>query len=214
MAWHPFRNLGLKLVALAIGTGLWFAVNGPRVDRVVTGVPVSYRNLPVALDLVNQTQGVDVHVRGVEGQLSILQPTDFQVTVDLSGRLAGVVELPLRPDQIVAPPGVEVVQVVPSAVVLVLERRDPIELTIPAVPITMRNRAPTIRQVDLDPETVAVTVRGSSAALSRLDKQTIIAEIDLANRGPGKHVLDVRVIVGGTLTTTIIRPTTVTVQIH
>jgi hypothetical protein len=110
MAWHPFRNIGLKLVALVMGTGLWFAVNGPRVDRVVTGVPVSYRNTPATLDLSNQTQAVDVHVRGVEGQVSLLQPGEILVMVDLAGRTPGVVELPLRADSVVAPPGVEVVQ--------------------------------------------------------------------------------------------------------
>jgi YbbR domain-containing protein len=126
----------LKLVALVMGTGLWFAVNGPRVDRVVTGVPVSYRNTPATLDLSKQTQFVDVHVRGVEGQVSILQPSEIQVSVDLSGRSDGVVEVPLRADQVAAPPGVEVVQVDPATVTLLLERRDTAERTISAVPIT------------------------------------------------------------------------------
>ena len=214
MAWHPFRNLGLKIVALMMGTGLWFVVNGPRVDRVVTGVPVSYRNTPSALDLSNQTQSVDVHVRGVEGQLSQLQPGEIQVTVDLSGRLPGPLEVPLRADTILAPPGVEVIQVEPSVVALLLERRDTAERTITAVPITVRNRAPAIGEVVLDPETVAVTVRGSSAALFRLDPATVTAEVDLAGLNPGKHLLPVRANVGGTLATTIVRPSAVTVQIR
>lgn len=214
MAWHPFRNLGLKLVALVMGTGLWFAVNGPRVDRVVTGVPVSYRNTPATLDLSKQTQFVDVHVRGVEGQVSILLPSEIQVSVDLSGRSDGVVEVPLRADQVAAPPGVEVVQVDPATVTLLLERRDTAERTISAVPITVRNRAPSIGQVEYDPDTVAVSIRGSSAALLRLDPATVIAEVDLAGLGPGKHVLPVRAGVGGTLTTTLVRPSTVTVLIR
>jgi len=214
MAWHPFRNLGLKLVALLIGTGLWFAVNGPRVDRVVTGVPVSYRNTPATLDLSKQTQFVDVHVRGVEGQVSVLQPGEIQVSVDLSGRSDGVVEVPVRADQVVAPPGVEVVQVEPATVTLLLERRDTAERTIPAVPITVRNRAPSVGQVEYDPNTVAVTIRGSSAALLRLDPATVIAEVDLAGLGPGRHVLPVRAGVGGTLTTTLVRPSVVTVLIR
>lgn len=214
MAWHPFRNLGLKLVALVMGTGLWFAVNGPRVDRVVTGVPVSYRNTPATLDLSKQTQFVDVHVRGVEGQVSVLQPGDIQVSVDLSGRSDGVVEVPLRADQVAAPPGVEVVQVDPATVTLLLERRDTAERTISAVPITVRNRAPSIGQVEYDPDTVAVTIRGSSAALLRLDPATVIAEVDLAGLGSGKHVLPVRAGVGGTLTTTLVRPSVVTVLIR
>jgi YbbR domain-containing protein len=214
MAWHPFRNFGLKLVALVMGAGLWFAVNGPRVDRVVTGVSVSYRNTPGTLDLSKQTQFVDVHVRGVEGQVSILQPGDIQVSVDLSGRSDGVVEVPLRADQVSAPPGVEVVQVEPATVTLLLERRDTAERTIPAVPITVRNRAPSVGQIEYDPDTVAVTIRGSSAALLRLDPATVIAEVDLSGLGPGKHVIPVRAGVGGTLTTTLVRPAAVTVLIR
>ncbi len=214
MAWHPFRNLGLKLAALAIGTALWFTVTGPRVDRVVPAVPVTYRNTPGGLDLSNQTQSVDVHVRGVSGQVGRLQPNELQVTVDLSGRPAGLLELPVRADQITAPSGVEVVQVVPAAVTLLLERRDTAERTIAAVPITLRNRAPAVRQIELDPETVAVTVRGSTAALGRLDPATVVAEVDLTGLGPGRHVLPVRAAVGGTLATTLVRPASVAVQIR
>jgi YbbR domain-containing protein len=214
MAWHPFRNLGLKVLALVIGTGLWFVVSGPRVDRMRSGVPVQYRNTPPALDLSNQTQAVDVHVRGVEGRVSSLQPNEILVSVDLSGRLPGIVELPLRVDQIAAPSGVEIVQVEPSAVTLLLERRDTTERTIAAVPITIRNRAPSVREVELDPETVAVTVRGSTASLNRLDPATVVADVDLTGLAPGRHLLPVRAAAGGTLTTTLVRPGMVTVQIR
>lgn len=214
MAWHPFRNIGLKLAALGLGTALWFVVSGPRVDRVVSGVPVNYRNTPATLDLSNQTQTVDVHVRGVAGQVSRLQPNEIQVTVDLYGRQAGLLELPVPTDQITAPMGIEVAQVEPAAVSLLLERRDTAERTIPAVSITIKNRASSHKQVEFDPETVAVTVRGSTAALGRLDAATVTAEIDLAGLGVGRHVLPVRATVGGTLTTALVRPATVTVQIR
>ncbi len=213
MAWRPFRNVGLKIAALGLGTALWFTVSGPRVDRVVSGVPVTYRNTPATLDLSNQTQTVDVHVRGVSGQVGRLLPSEIQVLVDLDGRPAGLHELPLRADQTVAPMGVEVTQVDPAAATLLLERRDIAERTIPAVSITIRNRASN-RQVELDPETVAVTVTGSTAALGRLDPATVAAEVDLIGLGVGRHVLTVRATVGGTLTTTQVRPSTVLVQIR
>ena len=39
MAWHPFRNFGLKVAALGLGTLLFFTVSGPRVERTISGVP-------------------------------------------------------------------------------------------------------------------------------------------------------------------------------
>ena len=51
MAWHPFRNLGLKMAALVLGTMLWFTVSGQQVERRLS-VAVFYRNLPASLEQV------------------------------------------------------------------------------------------------------------------------------------------------------------------
>ena len=53
MAWHPFRNFGLKLVALLLGALLWFTVSGQQAERTVPGVPVVYRNKPAGLEITD-----------------------------------------------------------------------------------------------------------------------------------------------------------------
>ena len=88
MAWHPFRNLGLKVVALALGTLLWFTVSGQQVERPVPGVPVVYRNKPAARDH-GPDELVDIHVRGLDSQLRTLQARDFEARVDLTGARPG-----------------------------------------------------------------------------------------------------------------------------
>ena len=47
-----------------------------------------------------------------------------------------------------------------------------------------------------------------------LDPATVIAEVDLTGLAAGRHVLPVRAGVGGTLTTTLVRPPVVTVLIR
>jgi hypothetical protein len=37
MAWHPLRNVGLKIVALALGTLLWFTVTGEPFEEADSG---------------------------------------------------------------------------------------------------------------------------------------------------------------------------------
>ena len=72
MAWHPFRNLGLKVAALGLGTLLWFAISGQQVERTVSRVPVVYRNVPTGLQITGDlTEAVTVHVRGSENQISL-----------------------------------------------------------------------------------------------------------------------------------------------
>jgi YbbR domain-containing protein len=122
MAWRPFRNLWLKVVALALGTLLWFTVSGQQVERTVPLVPVVYQNVPEALEITDQTEAVSVHVRGVDSQVSSIQPGQIELRVDLTGAKAGSLQLPLRTDQVVAPFGVEVTQVDPGTVTLTLEK--------------------------------------------------------------------------------------------
>jgi YbbR domain-containing protein len=213
MAWHPFRNFGLKLTALALGTALWFTVSGPQVERNVTGVPVTYRNVPVSMEITGQTEAVDVHVRGIASQISQIQPYQMSVVVDLAGRQPGWLELPVRADQIIAPIGVEVAQVEPNVVTLRLEQADIGERTLEGTVVTARNLAPG-RQFQVDPQTVSVTVRGSRAMLARLDPATVTAYVDVVGLSPGRHQLPVRAEVGGTLTTLALRPATASVLIR
>lgn len=122
MAWHPFRNLGLKVTALVLGTLLWFTVSGRRIERRMV-VPVSYSNIPSPLELTgDQMDSVSVHIRGGDTVVSSLREGDMRVTVDLGGAHSGANIIPLRTDEVVAPMDVEVMQIDPGTVTVTLER--------------------------------------------------------------------------------------------
>jgi YbbR domain-containing protein len=281
---------------------VWFTVSGPQVERDIRDVPVVYRNLPGHLLIADQTQSVDVHVRGVDSLVSRLQPgIDIRVEVDLAGQAAGTLVLPLRVDQVLAPIGVEVRQVDPGTVTLTLERagvldvpirptidgepkpgyavedvtvepasvavigperrlretrsavtervliegrdstlservsvgvldaelrlREPRlvlvtvriqpegERLIPFVPVMARN-LPAGRRLAASPATVAVSIRGSSAALARLEPSAVEAYVDAAGLARGKHELPVQVDLGGRLRVLRVHPAAVTVTIR
>jgi YbbR domain-containing protein len=103
MAWHPFRNVGLKVVALVLGALLWFTVSGQQAERPVSDVPVVFVNKPDGLELTEQTPVVDIHVRGMDSQLRTIQARDFEARVDLKGARLGTQQIPLRTDQVNAP---------------------------------------------------------------------------------------------------------------
>jgi len=155
MAIRPFRNLGLKLAALGLGSLLWFTVTGERVERKILRVPIVYRNLPESLEITDQPDSVDVSVRGSYAEVSLLQ--GIAVTADLSGATPGQYDLPLRVDQVGVPPGVEVVQITPSVVPLYLERTDVrdvmVEPSIDGEPAA----GFAVTSVSVDPAMVAIT---------------------------------------------------------
>ena len=52
MRYHPFRHLGLKVLAVALATLLWLTVAGEHVVERSLRVPLEFRNIPEALEIV------------------------------------------------------------------------------------------------------------------------------------------------------------------
>jgi len=163
MAWNPARNLGLKAVALALGTLLWFTVSGQQADRMVTGVAVVYRNKPNSLEITDQTKLVDIHVRGLESQLRGMMPRDFEARVDLTGAKAGEQTIVLRTDQVAAPFGINVTQVEPGSVGVMLELAG--TATVPVRPFVDGAPAPGFVVSDIVTEPATVMVVGPARRL-------------------------------------------------
>ncbi len=164
MAWYPFRNLGLKATALALGTLLWLTVSGHQVERRIR-VPVSYSNIPSALEMTSEQDDVSVHVRGTDTEVSGFGPGDLRVIVDLADAGVGTNLMALRPEVVEAPLGVEVLSVEPGTVTVTLERSarkqvlvDPLVEGQPAEGFRVRN-------VTVSPATVAVV--GPESRLER-----------------------------------------------
>lgn len=120
MAWHPFRNLVMKLVALGLGILLWLTVGGDHLVERSVRVPLLF-NVPPDLEIApDAPDSVEVHLRGRVSQLTGNQ-SDVMVYIDLSDGRPGSRLFHLRTDQVTKPFGVEVTQVFPSTVMLTLE---------------------------------------------------------------------------------------------
>ncbi|NQW02465.1 MAG: hypothetical protein HQ485_00385 [Acidobacteria bacterium] len=122
MAWHPFRNLGLKFVALGLGTLIWLTVGSDDFIERSVRVPLVFRNVPASLKIApDAPDSVEVYLRGRASQLAGDQG-NVTVFIDLADGRAGSRLFHLRTDQVTTPFGVEVTQVFPSTVMLTLEK--------------------------------------------------------------------------------------------
>ena len=73
MAYHPFRHLGLKVLAIALATLLWLTVAGEHVVERSLRVPLEFRNIPATLGDRRRPAGrVDVRLRGSSALLGRL----------------------------------------------------------------------------------------------------------------------------------------------
>jgi len=157
MRYNPFRNLGLKLLALALSILLWVTVAGEHVVERSLRVPLEFRNIPEALEIVgNAPDTVDVRLRGSSALLSRVQPGEIVAVLDLDGARSGSRLFHIRTDEVRAPFGVEVAQVIPSTLALELEKSA--RRAVPVVPATEGEPAPgyVVGRITSDPPTVQI----------------------------------------------------------
>lgn len=155
MAYHPFRNLGLKVLALALASLLWLTVAGEHVGERVMRVPLEFHNIPQDLEIVGDTPtSVDVRVRGSSGVISRLEPGEVAASLELGGARPG--SRLVHIDEVRAPYGVDVVQVTPSTVPLELEKTA--SRVVPVMPQLDGEPAPgfVVGRVSAQPATVRV----------------------------------------------------------
>jgi YbbR domain-containing protein len=167
MAYHPFRNLGLKFLSTCIAAMLWVLVAGERVVERVLRAPVEFQNLPAGLELVgNLPDTVEVRLRGSSGALSRMGAGDLAAVLDLRTARPGRRLFHLTPTQVIVPYGIDVVQVGPSTLTMEFEmsgvRTVPVEPAVEGRPAAGFE----VTKVTSDPQTVQVA--GPESALKRL----------------------------------------------
>lgn len=171
MAYHPFRNLGLKVLAIALAAMLWLTVAGEHVVERSLRVPLAVRNLPMSLEIVGELPAVvDVRIRGSAAQLSRLDPGEVVAMVDLSGARTGSRLFHLRTDEVRVPYGLEVAQVMPPSLSLGLEKSA--RRTVPIVPVTDGDPEPgfVVGRITSDP--AMVDIEGPESHVKQVGEAT------------------------------------------
>jgi hypothetical protein len=165
-----FRNLGTKLLALAIALLAWFAISGQRRERISERsyrIPLSLVNVPpqtiVASPLPN---GVEIRVRGPFTALRQLAPERLEAVIDLLAARPGERIHRFVPEDINVPPEVEVLAIAPHEVRVVLDRIGERHLSI--VPALTGETAPGSQIVDVTVDPRIAVVMGPAMALEKM----------------------------------------------
>jgi len=117
------RNIGWKLLALAMAVALWIAVAREPEVATTLSVPIEFKNIPEDLDIgYNVPERVRLELRGPSGRLSRDNLTDVAVILDLANANAGERTYNIRPSNINLPTGVNFYRAVPSQITLRFDR--------------------------------------------------------------------------------------------
>jgi YbbR domain-containing protein len=177
-------NLGLKVLAVTIAVGLWFA--GHRdVERAVE-VPVEFRNIPSDLMVMdNRVDYVVLRLSGPRTLVSTLDAEDLKLGLDLHDARPGSVSFPLGSSSFNIPRGVTVARITPPVVHLrlepVVERMLPVtvrfvnkpplgqkivEAVVQPERVSVHGPADEVRKL-VSVETVAIDLEESRSAMKR-----------------------------------------------
>ena len=171
MAYHPFRHLGLKFVALACASLLWLTVAGEHVVERILRVPVEFRNIPQQLEVVGDPPDtVDVRLRGSSALLSRLEPGEVVAVVDLQQARPGSRLFHIRNEEVRSPYGVEVAQVIPGTLGIELERTA--RRIVPVVAPTEGDPAPGFVVGPVTAEPATVEIAGPESRVKKLANAT------------------------------------------
>jgi len=164
------RDMGLRVISLALAIGLWIFVNAGQHGAVESfQVPVSYRDLPPGFMLTNpHPDFVKIQVSGPRTLLSIIDPIHLTLRLDLTGVGIGQASFKIGPDSFSVPRHTEVTSVLPSQIVLEIDRRVTREVPIHLVLTGTPGEGYKIASSEVTPATV--TLRGPSREVARFDQ--------------------------------------------
>ncbi len=118
------ENVSLKVASVVLATFVWMYVRSEEKPLQVFAVPLELEGLPADVALSGEVlDSVSVRVRAPDSILRNLTPGRFRARVRLDGARPGELNIPLAPDSIKAPLGVQVVRVDPRSMSLRVERR-------------------------------------------------------------------------------------------
>ena len=165
MTWL-FGNVWLKLLSIGLALMLWMVVSGEETVERGLRVPLELTQVPAGLELLGDVPAtVDVRVRGASGTLSRVAAGEVVAVLDLHTAQSGRRLFPLTPEQVRVPFGVEIVQVLPSAVTMAFEMSASRE--VPIAPAVDGRPAPGFVIGPLTAEPRLVEIIGPDSAVKR-----------------------------------------------
>ncbi len=137
--WNRLRhveveNKGLMLMAILLAVVLFAVSRQPISDVKLFNVPLEYRGQRPDVEISGEiTQTVSVRLRGPRDLVRGLTPTQLSVIADLTNKEAGERVVQLRPGDVSLPDnGIQVIQVDPASLRLVLEPKIKKQATVEA----------------------------------------------------------------------------------
>jgi YbbR domain-containing protein len=173
------KNLGWKLLSLAISILLWIAVAREPELATDISVPIEFKNIPEDVDISSGAPDrVHVEIRGPSGRLTPDYLSGLAVVLDLSDVRPGERTLTIRGQNLNLPAGVEFYRAVPTQITLRLDRLQ--TRSVKVLPRYSKSPPDGYRIESYQVEPAKVGIRGPQDHVSQID-HVMTDPIDLSS---------------------------------
>ncbi|MEN8142393.1 MAG: CdaR family protein [Thermodesulfobacteriota bacterium] len=159
------KNWLLKLVSMFFALFLWYFVVGEDKVELTITVPLEITNMQQDLVIANQfKKQLEVTVNGPRGLVRGLSKQRITRPIDLADYRPGSHVIPIKPESINFPRGIQVQHIRPGNITLVIDRL--IEKELPIKPVLKGNPAAgyEIASIIADPPTLSLTAPSATLA--------------------------------------------------
>ncbi|HKY32659.1 MAG TPA: CdaR family protein [Candidatus Polarisedimenticolia bacterium] len=170
----------LKIASIVLAVFVWLYVRTEHRPVQAVSVPLQVQGLPSGLSIAGKTlDHVTVRVRGTPGELREVDPDRFRAVVALDDAQPGEHSVPLPPEVVRAPLGLEVISVDPASITFTIERR--MSRDVPVIPRFRGEPAPPYAASGYTVSPSHVTVEGPERVVRQVE-HAVTDEVDLSGR--------------------------------
>jgi YbbR domain-containing protein len=189
-----FENFGLKITAILLSVLLWLFASSRGLSEIALDVPLELKDIPPGIELINHSiKVVGVNIKGQEGIIRTIRPSDLRAFVDLSKARKGESIYSINKNNIKLPPGVTVTNITPSSVRVSLEESVTKTVQVRPVIIGTPGSGFYVKSLSIFPENVVI--EGARSKVATVDtmkteplditgiKETVTRDLEVETTG-------------------------------
>jgi len=161
------KNRGLKITAVLLSIVLWMFVTSRGQTVISLDVPVQFTEIPAGLEIVSQSaKNVSLSIRGQEGLLKNVRPSDVAVSLDLSKAKPGESTYYIAREDIHLPKSIAVTNINPSSIKVLTEETS--RKTVRIIPVVTGEpeKGYSVKSVTVTP--ARIEIEGSKRDIARI----------------------------------------------
>lgn len=177
------KNVSLKLISVLVAIMLWFMVLSGQVITKSVLVPVNFIDTPTGYIALSSSSNLSVIIQGSKSLLDTFKYGTLSLNIDSKSLSHGANSKSIVPSDIIAPIGVEVLEITPSRVNISYEQLESKNVRVTPIFIGEAPKGYKVISIDIEPDIVKISgVKSKLNLINHIETHQInLSDLDINN---------------------------------